>query len=282
MTGHPSTQTAHRDASQEYEILRFEHVTIAFDGDPAIQDISFQIRHGESLVILGSAGSGKTVILKTSIGLLRPESGRVFLFGEDITHRKELDLFDLRARVGMLFQEGALFDSLTIEENVSYPLLNQKTLRCTESEMHNRVEESLRFVELEHTLEKFPSELSGGMRRRVGIARANVTKPELVIYDSPTAGLDPITANNIMALIVKERDLRRATTIIVTQRFQDGQIMAKYRYDREQQNLVAASPADVAGLRLMVMKDGRLVFQGTQQELEQSRDPYISKFVLRH
>lgn len=264
--------------------LRFDHVTIAFDGDPAIQDVSFEVRHGESRVILGAAGSGKTVILKTMLGLLRPDTGRVFLFGEDITKKKERQLYDLRARAGMLFQESALFDSLTIEENVGYPLQNQKTLRSTPEEVHRRVEESLRFVELEHTLEKFPSELSGGMRRRVGIARANVTKPELVIYDSPTAGLDPITANNIMALIVKERDLRQATTIIVTQRFQDGQIMAKYRYDRAAEALVAASAGDasIRGLRFMVLKEGRLVFEGTQAELENSLDPYISKFVLRH
>jgi phospholipid/cholesterol/gamma-HCH transport system ATP-binding protein len=265
-------------------VLRFDRVTVAFDGEPAIEDVSFEVRHGESRVILGAAGSGKTVILKTMIGLLRPDSGRTFLFGEDISARKELQLFDLRARVGMLVQESALFDSLTIEENVAYPLVNQKALRCSPQETHRRVEESLHFVELGHTLEKFPSELSGGMRRRVGIARANVTIPDLVLYDSPTAGLDPITANNIMALIVKERDLRKATTIIVTQRFQDGQIMAKYRYDRDSESLAAAFPGDpcIAGLRFMVMKEGRLVFEGTQDELRQSRDPYISKFVLRH
>jgi phospholipid/cholesterol/gamma-HCH transport system ATP-binding protein len=218
------------------------------------------------------------------MGLLRPVQGRVFLFEKDITTMREQELFDLRAKTGMLFQEGALFDSLSIEENVAYPLLNQKTIQHPAEQVHSRVEEVLRFVELGHTLEKFPSELSGGMRRRVGIARANVTQPAMVFYDSPTAGLDPITANNIMALIVKERDLRNATTIIVTQRFQDGVIMAKYRFNREQAKLEQASPNGdgVKGLKILVMKDGRLVFEGSQQELEKSTDPYISKFVLRH
>jgi phospholipid/cholesterol/gamma-HCH transport system ATP-binding protein len=265
-------------------ILKFDQVTVAFDGNPAIEDVSFEITAGESRVILGAAGSGKTVILKTAMGLLHPVQGKVFLFGKDITTMREQELFELRARTGILFQEGALFDSLTIEENVAYPLLNQKAIQPAEDQVRPRVEEALRFVELGHTLEKFPSQLSGGMRRRVGIARANVTHPALVFYDSPTAGLDPITANNIMALIVKERDLRKATTIIVTQRFQDGQIMAKYRFDRDTAKLEKASTngAGVEGLKIMVMKEGRLVFEGSQEELQQSTDPYISKFVLRH
>lgn len=266
-------------------VIRFDRVTVAFDGDPAIRDVTFEIFAGESRVILGAAASGKTVILKTALGLLRPDQGKVFLFGEDISTMGEQHLFDLRARAGMLFQESALFDSLTIEENVAYPLENQKLAHVPKEEVHARVEEALRFVELEHTLDKVPSELSGGMRRRVGIARANVTEPELVLYDSPTAGLDPITANNIMALIIKERDVRRATTVIVTQRFQDGQIMAKYRYDAATQSLEPAArngASSVQGLKFLVMQDGRLVFEGTEDELQRSPDPYISKFVLRH
>jgi phospholipid/cholesterol/gamma-HCH transport system ATP-binding protein len=262
-------------------VIRFENVTVAFDGNPAIEGVSFEILSGESRVILGAAGSGKTVILKTALGLLHPDRGRVFLFGNDITTMRERDMFDLRARCGMLFQEGALFDSLTIEENVAYPLVNQRGVHLSPEQVRAKVVEALRFVELEHTLDKLPSELSGGMRRRVGIARANVTEPKLVLYDSPTAGLDPITANNIVALIVKERDLRHATTVIVTQRFQDGQIMNKYRYNPTTQSLEPAIREGV-GLKFLVMKQGRLVFQGSQDELEQSTDPYISKFVMRH
>ncbi|HUQ90346.1 MAG TPA: ATP-binding cassette domain-containing protein [Bryobacteraceae bacterium] len=265
-------------------ILRFERVTVSFDGNPALEDVTFDLPEGESRVILGAAGSGKTVMLKACLGLVCPEKGSVFLFGEDITNLKEEQLFKLRARTGMLFQESALFDSLTIEENVAYPLENQQRDQRPPEELRPVVEEILRSVELENTLEKLPSELSGGMRRRVGIARANVTKPDLVLYDSPTAGLDPITANTIMALIVMERDLRKATTMIVTQRFQDGQIMARYRYDPAARQVVRATRdgGEVGGIRFMVLKDGRLVFEGTLQELEQSTDPYISQFVLRH
>ncbi len=265
-------------------VLRFDRVTVAFAGVPAIEDVSFEIRAGESRIILGAAASGKTVILKTAIGLLRPDAGRVFLFGKDISTMRERELFNVRARVGMLFQEGALFDSLTIEENVAYGLVNQKTLQCPEDEVRSRVEEALTFVELGHTLEKFPSELSGGMRRRVGIARANVTEPALVLYDSPTAGLDPITANNIMALIVKERDVRNATTVMVTQRFQDGMIMSKYHYNPRTESLELASleGAAVQGIGFLVMREGRLVFEGTQEELQKSTDPYISRFIMRN
>lgn len=267
-------------------VLRFDNVTVAFDGNPAIEEVSFEVGHGESRVILGAAGSGKTVILKTAIGLLRPEKGRVFLFGQDLANMAENEMFDLRARCGILFQESALFDSLTIEENVAYPLENQKQVKCPADEVRPRVEEALRFVELDHTLEKLPSQLSGGMRRRVGIARANVTEPALVLYDSPTAGLDPITANNIMSLIVKERDVRKATTMMVTQRFQDGKIMAKYRFNPQTKELEAVprygEGGGVEGLKFLVMQDGRLVFEGVEAELEQSADPYISKFVMRN
>lgn len=265
-------------------VLRFEHVTVAFEGNPAIEDVTFTINTGESRVILGAAASGKTVILKAALGLVRPDSGKVFLFDQDISRMREQEMFDLRARTGMLFQESALFDSQTILENVAYPLQNQETVQCPEDQVLPRVEEALKFVELGHTLDKFPSELSGGMRRRVGIARANVTEPALVLYDSPTAGLDPITANNIMSLIVKERDIRHATTIIVTQRFQDGQIMAQYKYNVASQSLERAGRNGdaVHGLKFMVMKDGRLVFEGSELELQNSIDTYISKFVLRH
>ena len=173
-------------------------------------------------MILGAAGSGKTVLLKTALGLLRPDSGKVYVFGQDITACASGSLFEIRSKIGMLFQESALFDSLTIEENVAYPLLNQKSIHCPPEQVQPRVEEALEFVELGGTLEKFPSELSGGMRRRAAIARAVVTEPPLVLYDSPTAGLDPITAHTIIALIIKERDINKTTTLMVTHRYQDG------------------------------------------------------------
>jgi phospholipid/cholesterol/gamma-HCH transport system ATP-binding protein len=247
--------------------------------------VSFSIQPGRTHILFGAAGSGKSVLLKTAIGLLRPDSGRVLLFGEDITRMDEQHLFDMRGRVGVLFQESGLFDSLTVEENVAYPIVNQRAAmkRRTKpkpEEVHRRVRESLRFVELEHTLEKFPSELSGGMRRRVGIARAAVTEPPLMLYDSPTAGLDPITANTIMALVVKARDTRNTTSVIVTHRYQDGHIMANFRYNPANSELEAA-PKDSnihERTRFMVFREGRLVFEGTQEELEAATDPYVAKF----
>ena len=198
--------------------------------------------------------------------------------------------FDLRSKVGVLFQEGGLFDSITVAENVAYPLLNQKTQTVPASEVDTRVSDALRFVELEHTLEKFPSELSGGMRRRVGIARAVVSEPPLVLYDSPTAGLDPITATTIMALIAKERDSENTANLIVTQRYQDGQLMANFRYNRTSGHLEPVSGnggetnhnSNPTRTIFMVMKEGRLVFEGAQADLEASDDPYISKFVAKH
>jgi phospholipid/cholesterol/gamma-HCH transport system ATP-binding protein len=266
-------------------VLRFENVTVSFGGeDVALDNVSFSVQAGESCVILGAAGSGKTVLLKTAAGLLRPDEGRVRLFGEEITQREEKELYDLRAKVGILFQEGGLFDSLTIEENVGYPLINQPAINCPEEDVRPRVEEALRFVELGHTLDKFPSELSGGMRRRVGIARANVTTPPMVLYDSPTAGLDPITAYIIMGFVVKERDTKNTTTLMVTHRYQDGFILANYRYNRDTGQIQLASSNGDGGApptSYLVMREGKLVFEGNQQELEASSDSYVQKFVKK-
>lgn len=268
-------------------LLRFENIDVRFDDVIALEDLSFEMRAGETRVVLGSAGSGKTTLLKTAIGLIRPDSGRVSLLGRDITGMDERRLFDVRSQVGVLFQEGGLFDSITVAENVAYPLLNRRTRGFSLDEVEAKVEDALRFVELEHTLDKYPSELSGGMRRRVGIARAVVSEPPLVLYDSPTAGLDPITANTIMALVAKERDSKNTANLIVTQRYQDGQLMANFRYNRTHGRLEPVS-ANGAGhgngsnptrTIFMVMKEGRLVFEGAQAELEASGDEYISKFV---
>jgi len=262
-------------------ILRFEHVTVSYDGVPALDDLSFEAREGESRVILGAAGSGKTVLLKTALGLIRPDSGKVFVFGREISNMREQELFEIRSRIGMLFQESALFDSMSIEDNVAYPLVAQKAISCPPDQVHGRVQQALDFVELGRTLAKFPSELSGGMRRRAAIARAVVTEPPLVLYDSPTAGLDPITAYTIMALILKERDLADTTTLIVTHRFQDGLLTANFRYNPESGQLV---PARQDGnehqhlTKFIVMREGKIVFLGTEAELEAETDPYISKF----
>jgi phospholipid/cholesterol/gamma-HCH transport system ATP-binding protein len=267
-------------AAARPSVLRFEDVSVSFDGEPALERVSFEAREGESRVILGAAGSGKTVLLKTAMGLVRPDSGRVFVFGEQITRLREQRLFDIRGRIGMLFQESALFDSLTIAENVAYPLVNQKCIQCPAEQVLPRVQEALDFVELSQTLEKFPAELSGGMRRRAAIARAVITEPALQMYDSPTAGLDPITSHTIMALLIKERDVSQATTLMVTHRYQDGNLMANFRYNSDSGSLEPARGAARRDLHtsFMVMKQGSLIFEGNQDELEESQDPYIAKF----
>jgi phospholipid/cholesterol/gamma-HCH transport system ATP-binding protein len=267
-------------------ILRFDSVTVEFDEGPVLEDISFTVAPGECRIILGAAGSGKTVLLKTALGLVRPSSGHIFLFGDDITQFDEQRLFADRARVGILFQESALFDSQTVEENVAYPLLSRISGRVTKEQMtaiEQKVLEGLTFVELGNTIEKYPSELSGGMRRRVGIARATVTEPPLVLYDSPTAGLDPITANTIMALIAKERDVHNTATVLVTHRYQDAQIMANFRYNPEKSHLepVSDHSSNDHNTVFMVLRDGRLAFEGSETELESATDPYLMKFVRR-
>ena len=284
------------NAADPEVVLKFERVCLRFDDVIALDNIDFQMVAGETRVILGAAGAGKTTLLKTAIGLLKPDSGCVSLLGRDITGLSEHDLFDLRAKVGMLFQEGGLFDSITVAENVAYPLVNQRIRKTDPTAIEEKVRDALRFVELEQTLEKFPSELSGGMRRRVGIARAVVTAPPLVLYDSPTAGLDPVTANTIMALIAKERDTANTANLIVTYRYQDGQLMANFRYNPQDERLEPAvqngdsqnggiashhGPGRARVTVFMVMNQGRIVFEGTETEMESSRDDYVSKFTLK-
>jgi phospholipid/cholesterol/gamma-HCH transport system ATP-binding protein len=276
------------------KIIRFEDVSLHFGDIPGLDRVSFEMQAGETRVLFGAAGSGKTTLLKVALGLLTPETGRVFLFGQDITKLKEQDLFDIRARVGILFQEGGLFDSLNIEENVAYPLENQRALKtaagangssgsAAAKTVPERVLEALNFVELGQTLEKFPSELSGGMRRRVGIARALVTEPALLLYDSPTAGLDPITANTIVALLLKEREMRNTATIMVTHRYLDGHLMANFRYNSTSGKMERATNVaeESATVKFFVMNEGRLVFDGSETELQAAQDPYVRKF-LRH
>ncbi len=180
----------------------FEQVSIAFERKPVLDGISFQLAKGETKAILGVAGSGKSTILKLSLGLLKPDDGHIYVLGEDVTELSEEALFDLRRKIGMVFQESALFDSLTVRENVAFRLIEEGNV--SEDEIERRVREALSFVELEHTVDMFPSELSGGMRRRVAIARAIVTQPEIILYDSPTGGLDPVTSNTIIELVVKQ------------------------------------------------------------------------------
>ena len=271
-------------------LLRFENVTVRFGDTVALDNMSFDVRTGETRILLGAAGSGKTVLLKTSMGLNTASGGKIFLFDEDVTRMPEKQLFEIRRKIGMLFQESALFDSMTVAQNVAYPLLTKEALnppkkRMPRDQMEATVRDSLRFVELEQTMVKYPSELSGGMRRRAAIARAVVTKPPLLLYDSPTAGLDAITAHTIMALIIKERDVDNTTALVVTHRYQDGNLVANFRYNPKSGRLDPAAGIEGSGTGnntiFMVLKEGRLVFEGKQKELEASSDSYVSKFVKR-
>ena len=263
-------------------VLEFDDVCLSFGETVGLDHVSFKLNAGETRIVYGVAGSGKTTLLKVALGLVAPDSGRVLVFGRDATNLPETEWFDLRVKMGILFQEGGLFDSMTVAENVAYPLENQRAVQIPRNgHITEKVREALRFVELEQTLEKFPSELSGGMRRRVGIARAIVTEPSVVLYDSPTAGLDPITANTIVNLILKQRDLHNAASILVTHRFQDGHLMANFRYNPNSGQIehVAFGGAAPVTTIFVVMNSGRQVFEGSQDELVASRDPYVRKFA---
>jgi phospholipid/cholesterol/gamma-HCH transport system ATP-binding protein len=244
-----------------------------------LENVSLQVGVNETVVLLGAAGSGKTVLLKTAIGLTQPDEGDVYLFNQKISSLKEEQLFPLRRQAGVLFQESALFDSLTVEENVAFPLLNQPGPRLPESELAARVKQKIDFVDLASAMEKYPSELSGGMQRRVGIARATVTEPPLMLYDSPTAGLDPITAFRIIALLIRQRAIRRTTSLVITHRLQDSHLLANWSYEAESMRLRQTGSGQ--STRFIVLREGRLVFEGSEKELQASTDAYISKFAPR-
>jgi phospholipid/cholesterol/gamma-HCH transport system ATP-binding protein len=268
------------DPSQTYPdapAVRFEDVSIAFDEKEVLDHISFEVKRGETRVLLGPAGVGKSVLLKLTNGLMKPDSGRVFVFGYEVSAMREEDLFRLRGSIGTVFQEGALFDSASVRDNVGYRLTEE---HVPDDEIDRRVTEALRFVELEHTLTKFPSELSGGMRRRVAIARAIITKPELILYDSPTGGLDPITSTTIIELVIKQRDVSGTSSIVVTHRLQDAFMLATHRFNKEtnRMELLPEKPIDPSTSFLM-LHQCRLVFDGTTHDLVNSDDPFIKGYI---
>ena len=257
----------------------FEQVSIAFERKPVLDGISFQLAKGETKAIFGVAGSGKSTILKLSLGLLKPDDGHIYVLGEDVTELSEEALFDLRRKIGMVFQESALFDSLTVRENVAFRLIEEGNV--SEDEIERRVREALSFVELEHTVDMFPSELSGGMRRRVAIARAIVTQPEIILYDSPTGGLDPVTSNTIIELVVKQRDVYKTSSLLVTHRLQDAFTMANHYFDRKA-NQMKPLPPGARGevpMGFLILRDGKVIFDGDVHELAQSKDEYIREYI---
>jgi len=257
----------------------FEDVALAFGENQVLRGVSFRLAHGETKALFGVAGSGKSLILKLALGLLRPDSGRIIVLGEDITQMKEKELFQLRSKIGMVFQESALFDSLTVKENVAYRLTEEHGIY--DDDIDRQVREVLRFVELEHTLDLFPSELSGGMRRRVAIARALITKPELLLYDSPTGGLDPVTSNTIIELIVKQRDVYKTSALMVTHRLQDAFTMATHQFDKQTNHIVPLPPGQhcEVPMSFLILRDGKVIFDGDLDQLAHTQDEYIKEYI---
>jgi phospholipid/cholesterol/gamma-HCH transport system ATP-binding protein len=257
----------------------FEDVHLAFGDNEVLRGVSFHLPFGETKALFGVAGSGKSTILKLALGLLPPDSGRITVLGNEVSEMRERDLFPLRGHLGMVFQESALFDSLTVRENVAYRLMEERGVY--DDAIDARVRESLRFVELEHTVDMFPSELSGGMRRRVAIARAIISQPELLLYDSPTGGLDPVTSNTIIELILKQRDVSRTSSLLVTHRLQDAFTLATHEFDPKT-NQVRALPrgqyCDVP-MSFLLLRDGKVIFDGDVRQLAHSKDEYIREYI---
>jgi phospholipid/cholesterol/gamma-HCH transport system ATP-binding protein len=267
------------EADVAANVIVFENVSIAFDDKPVLDGISFRLSKGETKAIFGVAGSGKSTILKLALGLMKPDNGHIYVLGDDITQMSEDMLFDLRRKVGIVFQESALFDSLTVRENVAFRLLEEGHI--SEDEVEKRVREALSFVELEDTVDKFPAELSGGMRRRVAIARAIITQPEILLYDSPTGGLDPVTSTTIVQLIVKQRDVYKTSSLLVTHRLQDAFVMATHGFDRKA-NEMRPLPPGAKGevpMAFLILRDGKVIFDGDVHQLAESKDEYIREYI---
>lgn len=262
--------------------IAFDDVRIGFDEGEILRGVSFQVAARETLVLLGETGTGKTLTLKLAAGLLQPSHGVVHVLGHEVSSMPEQELLAFRRQIGFVFQEGALFDSMTVGDNVAYRLHED---RVEESEIEPRVREILRFVELEHTIDQLPSELSGGMRRRVSIARALVNRPQIVLYDSPTAGLDPITSQTIITLILRLRDFYGVTALLATHRLQDGFALANFRFDPTTKHVrreppLASRPAGEPVTKFIAYREGRIYFEGLPEELASSNDPYLRRFLV--
>jgi phospholipid/cholesterol/gamma-HCH transport system ATP-binding protein len=260
-------------------VIQFSDVHIGFTDGDILRGVSFSAQSRETLVLLGETGTGKTLTLKMAAGLLCPDRGQIDVLGNRVSSMREHDLLAFRRKVGFVFQEGALFDSLTVGDNVAYRLTEDG---LSQDEIVPRVEEVLRFVELEHTMDLLPSELSGGMRRRVSIARALVNHPPIVLYDSPTAGLDPITSQTIITLILRLRDVYGVTSLLATHRLQDGFALANFRFDPKSRRVSRESPSgtNLAPTRFLVLRDGRVYFEGSPDEILASKDPYLQRFLI--
>jgi len=263
--------------------IEFRDVVLAFDDRIILNKLSFKVMKGETKIILGGSGGGKSTIIKLVLGLLKPDSGRVFVDGEDITEYSEVQMMSVRKNIGMVFQEGALFDSLSVYDNVAYRLHEQG---LPEDEVEPEVRRMLRFVNLEDAIDKMPSELSGGMRRRVGIARALIGDPKIVLFDEPTAGLDPPTARTICELAMKLRDLEDVSSIFVTHEMNNVEYLcSEYAVVNEEGQVVFEREGErlcLINSKVMMIREGNIIFSGTDESLRRAEDPYIQKFLRGH
>ena len=271
------------DTDRAIPAIEFQNVTMIFDDRKILNDLSFKVMKGETKIILGGSGCGKSTTIKLVLGLLKPDSGRILVDGEDITNYSEVQMMRIRKKIGMIFQEGALFDSLSVYENVAFKLHEQGV---PEEDVENEVRRMLRFVNLEDAIDKMPAELSGGMRRRVGIARALVGDPKIVMFDEPTAGLDPPTARTICELAMKLRDLEDVSSIFVTHEMNNlDYLTSEYAVVNEAGEVVFEKEGEKLCLinsKVLMMRDGEIIFSGTDETLKRAEDPYIHKFLRGH
>ena len=271
------------DTDRAIPAIEFRDVTIVFDDRKVLDNLSFKVMKGETKIILGGSGCGKSTTIKLVLGLLKPDSGQILVDGEDVTNYSEVEMMRVRKKIGMIFQEGALFDSLSVYENVAFKLHEQGV---PEDQVENEVRRMLRFVNLEQAIDKMPAELSGGMRRRVGIARALVGDPKIVMFDEPTAGLDPPTARTICELAMKLRDLEDVSSIFVTHEMNNlDYLTSEYAVVNEAGEVVFETEGEklcLINCKVLMMRDGQVIFSGTDETLRKADDPYIQKFLRGH
>jgi phospholipid/cholesterol/gamma-HCH transport system ATP-binding protein len=271
------------DRERSVPAIEFKDVTLSFDDRKVLDGLSFTVRRGETKIILGGSGGGKSTTIKLLLGLLKPDEGRIFVDGEDITDYTEAEMMSVRKKMGMIFQEGALFDSLSVYDNVAYRLHEQGV---PEDEVEQEVRRMLSFVNLEDAIDKMPIELSGGMRRRVGIARALVGGPKIVMFDEPTAGLDPPTARTICELAIKLRDLEDVSSIFVTHEMNNVHyITSEYAVVNDAGEIVFEQEGErlcLINTKVLMLRNGGVIFEGTDEALRKTEDPYISRFIRGH
>lgn len=260
--------------------IEFRDVHLSFDNRKILNGLSFAVRSGETKIVLGRSGGGKSTLIKLVLGLLKPDSGQILVDGEDITHHDEPEMMQVRQKIGMIFQEGALFDSLSVYDNVAYRLHENGV---EEETVEKEVRRQLQFVDLEDAIDKMPSELSGGMRRRVGIARALIGNPKIVMFDEPTAGLDPPTARTICELAMKLRDLQNVASIFVTHEMNNVEYLCnEYAIVNEEGEVVFEEEGVnlcLLNTRVIMLRDGKIIFSGTNEKLRLAEDPYVRRFI---